>query len=82
MSNDDINKKLDLIMDKLNDMDKRLNKMEKSCGAMDNHITFVDCIYSTIRSPLDFIVNKVSRISGRTTYLCLPEKGVLLSSWG
>lgn len=67
--------KLDLILEKLNAIEKRLNKIENSCGAMDTHIGFVDGVYTTVRRPLDFIVNKVSLLAGENnSRLILPEK--------
>jgi hypothetical protein len=66
--------KLDLILEKLNAIEKRLDKIENSCGAMDTHIGFVDGVYTTVRTPLDFIVNKVSLLAGEHSRLILPEK--------
>ena len=34
-------------MEKLNAIEKRLDKIENSCGAMDTHIGFVDGVYTT-----------------------------------
>ena len=56
--------KLDLILEKLNAIEKRLDKIENSCGAMDTHIGFVDGVYTTLED-LDFIVNKVSLLAER-----------------
>ena len=39
-------KKLDLIQNNLIELDKRLTKIEKSCGHMDSHINFIDSVYS------------------------------------
>ena len=66
--------KLDLILEKLNAIEKRLDKIENSCGTMDTHISFVDGVYTTVRRPLDFIVNKVSLLTGENNRLILPEK--------
>ena len=66
--------KLDLILEKLNAIEKRLDKIENSCGAMDTHIGFVDGVYTTVRRPLDFIVNKVSLLAGENNRLTLTEK--------
>ena len=66
--------KLDLILEKLNAIEKRLDKIENSCGSMDTHIDFVDSVYTTVRRPLDFIVGKVSLLAGDNSRLILPEK--------
>jgi len=66
--------KLDLILEKLDILEKRLEKIEISCGIMDTHIGFVDGVYTTMRTPLDFIINKVSLLSGESSHLTLPEK--------
>ena len=34
-----------------------------TCGRMDNHISFVDGVYLTVRKPLEFIVNKLQPFS-------------------
>ena len=50
--------KMDIIILILQRIENKLNEVEKSCGGMDEHINFVESVYSTVRSPLDFIVNK------------------------
>jgi hypothetical protein len=59
-----IEQKLDQILSKLEDIEKRLKKIEESCVGMDGHIGFVEGVYGTLRSPLDFLANQVNRISG------------------
>lgn len=56
--------KIDLILDKLTRIEERLARIEKSCGGMDSHIGFVENVYGTLRSPLDYITTYVNRISG------------------
>ena len=54
---------LKVILDKLNDMDNRIKKIElhleninKSTNAMDNHINFIESIYDVVRIPMvDFL---------------------------
>lgn len=69
---EEINKKLDTIIHKLELIENRLGIVEESCSEMDNHINFVNNVYSTVRTPLDFILNQVGRIQGRQP-LALPE---------
>jgi hypothetical protein len=60
MSND----KIDLILSKLNDIERRLDKIESSCNGMDHHIGFIENVYGTLRSPLDYVTRQVNRLSG------------------
>jgi len=73
MSIEEIDKKLDLIIVKLEGIENRLNIVEESCNGMDNHINFVNTVYTTVRTPLDFIVNRVGRLQGNNVTLALPE---------
>ena len=59
-----VNQKLDLILEKLASIETRLARIELSCGGMDSHIGFVEGVYGTLRSPLDFISSQISRLSG------------------
>ena len=59
--------------DRLRRMEERLcrieallNKIVGSCDNMDHHIGFINGVYETVRSPLDYIV---SRISGSQEHL-------------
>ena len=78
MSIEEIDKKLDLIIAKLEGIQNRLNIVEESCNGMDNHINFVNNVYTTVRNPLDFIVNRVGRLQGKTVTLALPENSTKL----
>ena len=64
-------KKMDIIIEKLAAIESRLERMEKdlkalktSCKGMDTHIGFIEDVYGTVRYPLDFITRKVSFLSG------------------
>jgi archaellum component FlaC len=56
--------KLNLIDAKLNNVEKRLDDIQGSCQKMDDHISFVDNTYETLRSPLDYFREKINQISG------------------
>ena len=58
--------KLDLILDKLSRIERRLERIEQSCGGMDSHIGFVENVYETLRSPLNYIKTYVNGLSGNT----------------
>ena len=62
MNNTD--EKLDIIIKKLEDIDKRLQRCEMSCERMDNHIGFVEDTYDTLRVPLDFVRSKFNYLTG------------------
>lgn len=70
----DYHEKLDLILKKLEEMDKRLARVESSCTGMDSHIDFVEGVYTTVRHPLEFMSQKVSQLAGQGTQLALPER--------
>jgi hypothetical protein len=43
--------KLDLILEKLNSLEKRVQRIEDDCAKMSNHINFINRIYSTVKIP-------------------------------
>lgn len=59
-----IEDKLDQILSRLETIERRLDKIEVSCSDMDNHIGFVEGVYGTLRSPLDYVARQVNRLSG------------------
>lgn len=57
------------ILDKLDDIDQRLGVIEsdieqikKSNSNMDEHISFVENVYDTIKNPFYYIMNKIEPI--------------------
>ena len=66
MREDDINIKLKTLQDKLDNLsemvsqlNENINKLTNTCGRMDDHISFVEATYETLKTPLNFISNKV-----------------------
>tara|TARA_B100001094_G_C17709623_1_gene566656 strand:+ start:125 stop:337 length:213 start_codon:yes stop_codon:yes gene_type:complete len=57
--------KLDIILKKLENIEKKLGIVEESCEGMDNHIKFIEGAYNTLRSPLDYIVNRIRPLIGQ-----------------
>lgn len=67
--------KLEEISTKLNQIDEKLNKMSgigqevlhatkrngEACFAMKEHINFVEKVYSSVRSPLDYVRKFIGR---------------------
>jgi chromosome condensin MukBEF complex kleisin-like MukF subunit len=48
------------IMEQLKQINERLEKLEKSSDKMSNHIDFVENIYTRIKYPFHFIMDKIS----------------------
>ena len=68
----EIKYKLDSLEYKLIDLEVKLNKItdllerdiSPNCNKMSNHIDFIDKVYDTVKSPLNFMCNKVNLLSG------------------
>ena len=68
----EIKSKLDSLEYKLIDLEIKLNKITDllendvapNCDKMSSHIDFVDKVYDTVKSPLNFMCNKVNILSG------------------
>ena len=69
----EIKTKLDSLEYKLIDLEVKLNKIIEliendvapNCNKMSSHIDFVDNVYDTVKSPLNFMCNKVNVLSGK-----------------
>ena len=69
----EIKSKLDSLEYKLIDLEVKLNKIlellendvKPNCNKMSSHIDFVDKVYETVKSPLNFMCNKVNVLSGK-----------------
>ena len=66
-----IEEKLDILIKMVERIERRLNIIEESCTGMDSHINFVNGVYGTVKSPLNFILNRVS--FGSQSRLELPD---------
>jgi len=68
----EIKNKLDSLEYKLIDLEVKLNKILEllendvapNCNKMSTHIDFIDKVYDTVKSPLNFMCNKVNLLSG------------------
>ena len=56
--------KINLILQKLENIESKIGIVSESCEGMDNHIQFIEGVYTTLRSPLDFIANSVRPMIG------------------
>lgn len=53
----DNSRKLDLILLNQKKILSKLDNIEKSCTNMDNHISFIEIIYESLKNPLQIISN-------------------------
>lgn len=68
----EIKTKLDSLEYKLIDLEVKLNTIlellerdiSPNCNKMSSHIDFVDKVYDSVKSPLNFMCNKVNLLSG------------------
>lgn len=72
------NEQLNRIEGKIDVLTQTVNRLihitEQNGRKMNGHIDFVENVYSTVRSPLDFFKNKLEYLMGRTpTNNHLPE---------
>lgn len=69
----EVKSKIDSLEYKLIDLEVKLNKIIEliendvapNCNKMSSHIDFVDKVYDTVKSPLNFMCNKVNLLSGK-----------------
>jgi len=52
--------KLEKIESRLDSIESEINNIKSSTEKMDTHISFVEHIYDTVKSPFYYIINKVS----------------------
>ena len=64
-----LNKRLTNLESKCNEIEKKLDiiielltKNSKSCNKMSEHIDFVENVYENVKHPLSFICNKINSI--------------------
>ena len=60
---DTMEKRLDKIEKDIEKILFILEKVEPNCEKMSTHIDFVDKVYETVKSPLEYICNGVKRLS-------------------
>jgi len=49
---------------KLNEMMKKLERIEEGTSRMSKHIEFIEGVYGTVSAPMYWICNKVNRLRG------------------
>lgn len=58
----EILEKLNKIEEKLEIMQNDINNIKKASNNMDNHISFVETVYDTVKNPFYYIMNKIQPI--------------------
>ena len=74
MSNIDLNKRLDKMEEKIDNLTNKLDQIinliqnnKENCEKMGNHIDFVESVYENVKNPLDYVCSKISYLSGNNT---------------
>ena len=55
-----IDEKMDLILQELSALRSDVDILKGSCGRMDNHIGFIERVYTNIRGPISWVLNRLS----------------------
>ena len=59
-------KRIESKLDRLLNDFEIINKLEPQCKKMSDHIDFVENVYDTVKSPMYYILNKISQIRNIT----------------
>lgn len=57
---DTLESKMDLILRELENVKEEMSNLKKTTGRMDDHISFVEATYQTLKTPLDMIRGKMN----------------------
>lgn len=76
MENNNNNDRIDLIIKKLNSIDKKIEKLindmnedvKPKCNKMSSHIDFIEKVYNVVKSPLGFMCERINFLSKNKTY--------------
>ena len=82
-SNEKINvilKKLELIESKLDNLIEQNKKISKETQRMDSHVTFVEGVYDTVKSPFHFMMNRINKINYLTNTTSNNVTNLLITS--
>ena len=60
---------------KLNEMMKKLERIEEGTSRMAKHIEFIEGVYGTVSAPMFWICNKVNRLRGEIKEATPPTLG-------
>jgi hypothetical protein len=65
---------MDLVLAKLDRIEKRLEAIEKGCVKMNDHVNFVERAYKVVRAPLNYVLE---RLKGAEELPALENKTLL-----
>jgi archaellum component FlaC len=57
---EDIQNDLRQVMLEIENLSKKVDVLQTTCARMDNHVSFVEKTYTTLRTPLEYIRSKFS----------------------
>jgi predicted nucleic acid-binding Zn-ribbon protein len=57
---EDIQTDLRQVMSEIEKLSTKVDVLQKTCARMDNHVSFIEKTYSTLRTPLEYIRSKFS----------------------
>ena len=60
MDHDTLLKKMDEVSRRLERIERKLGVVEETCSSMDSHIGFVEGLYTTLQSPLHYVVSSIT----------------------
>lgn len=63
---ENINKRLDIIEEKINKLSNKQDEIQSSTSKMDHHIQFVENVYDKVKQPLLYATNKINILIGNT----------------
>lgn len=64
---DEIDKKIDALIQQNNDNDNKMNEIKVECQKMGSHIDFVEDTYNVLQTPLNFVKRSVERLIGSSS---------------
>jgi hypothetical protein len=50
---------MDLVLAKLDRIEKRLEAIENGCAKMNDHVNFVERAYKVVRAPLNYVLERL-----------------------
>lgn len=61
---DELKEEIKQLRVEVKELTRQIQILANTCGRMDEHITFVNGVYTTARQPLDFVFTRVNRLMG------------------
>jgi hypothetical protein len=51
---------IDKLRDEIKKLREEIQLLTLTCGRMDKHISFIDKVYGTVKTPLEYVVNSLT----------------------